>query len=59
MRIVSENKSQTRNTQENRAINRATQKIQGYNITLITTQVQDAIKQSKNNHSWGPDKLNT
>ena len=38
--------------------NRATHKIQGYNITLTTTQVQDAIKQSKNNNSQGPDKLN-
>ena len=40
----------------NRSINRATQKIQGYNITLTTTQVQEAIKQSKNNYSQGPDK---
>ena len=28
----------------NRSINRATHKIQGYNITLTTTQVQEAIK---------------
>ena len=42
----------------NRYINRATQKIQGHNITLTTTQVQEAIKQSKNNNSHGPDKLN-
>ena len=42
----------------NRYISRATQKIQGYNITLTTTQVQEAIKQSKNNNSQGPDKLN-
>ena len=36
----------------------ATQNIQGYNITLTTSQVQEAIKQSKNNSSQGPDKLN-
>ena len=30
----------------NRSIDRATQNIQGYNITLTTTQVQEAIKQS-------------
>ena len=42
----------------NRSINRATHKIQGYNITLTTTQVQEAIKQSKNNNSQCPDKLN-
>ena len=42
----------------NRHINRATHNIQGYNITLITSQVQEAIQQSKNNHSQGPDKLN-
>ena len=41
----------------NRYINRTTQKIQGYNITLITTQVQEA-KQSKNKNSNGPDKQN-
>ena len=40
----------------NRYTNRATHKIQGYNITLTTTQVQEAIKQSKNNNSQGPDK---
>ena len=28
------------------------------NITLTTTQVQEAIHQSKNNNSQGPDKLN-
>ena len=37
----------------NRHINRAT-----HNITLTTSQVQEAIKQSKNNNSQGPDKLN-
>ena len=42
----------------NRHINRATHNIQGYNITLTTSQVQKAIKQSKNNNSQGPDKLN-
>ena len=31
---------------------------QGYNISLTTSQVQEAIKQSKNNNSQGPDKLN-
>ena len=30
----------------NRSIDRATQNIQGYNITLTTSQVQEAIKQS-------------
>ena len=47
-----------RNTHKNRHINRATHNIQGYNITLTTSQVQEAIKQSKNNNSQGPDKLN-
>ena len=42
----------------NRHINRATHNIQGYNITLTTSQVQEAIKQSKNTNSQGPDKLN-
>ena len=42
----------------NRHINRTTHNIQGYNITLTTSQVQEAIKQSKNNNSQGPDKLN-
>ena len=42
----------------NRHTNRATHNIQGYNITLTTSQVQEAIKQSKNNNSQGPDKLN-
>ena len=41
----------------NRHTNRATRKIQGYNITLTTPQVQEAIKQSKNNNSQGPHKL--
>ena len=42
----------------NRSINRAIHTIQGYNITLTTTQVQEARKQSKNNNVQGPDKLN-
>ena len=42
----------------NRHINRATHNIQGYNITFTTSRVQEAIKQSKNNNSQGPDKLN-
>ena len=42
----------------NKSINRPTQPIQGYNITLTTTQVQEAIKQSKYNNSQGRDKLN-
>ena len=51
----------TNNTQhrrQNRYINRATQKIQGHNITLTTSQVQETIKRSKNSNSQGPDKLN-
>ena len=32
--------------------------MQGYNIALNTSQVREAIKQSKNNNSQGPDKLN-
>ena len=39
-------------------MNRETHTIQGYSITLLTTQVQEAIKQSKNNNSQGPNKLN-
>ena len=42
----------------NRSINKATQKIQGYNITLTTTQVQEAMQQRKKNNSQSPDKLN-
>ena len=42
----------------NKSIDRATQNIQGYNLTLTTSQVEDAIKQSKNNNSQGPDQLN-
>ena len=29
-----------------------------HNITLTTSQVQETLKQSKNNNSQGPDKLN-
>ena len=42
----------------NRYINRATHKIQVYNITLTTSQVQEAVKLRKNNNSQGPDKVN-
>ena len=42
----------------NISINRSTHKTQGYNITLTTTRVQEAIKQSKNSKSQGTDKLN-
>ena len=42
----------------NRSIERDIHTIQGYNITLTTTHVQEAIKLSKNNNSQGPDKLN-
>ena len=42
----------------NISIDRVTQNIQGYNITLTTSQVQEAIKQNKNNNSQGPDRLN-
>ena len=45
-------------TPKNRHINRATHNIQGYNMTLTTSQVQVVIKQSKNNNSQGPNKLN-
>ena len=41
----------------NRSINRATHTIQGFSITLTSTQVQEVIKQGKNNNSQGPDKL--
>ena len=42
----------------NSFIDRATLNIQGYTITLTTSQVQEALEQSKNNNSQGPDKLN-
>ena len=41
-----------------RSINRAAYTIQGYHTTLTTTQVQEALKQSKNNNSQSLDKLN-
>ena len=41
-----------------RYTNRTPHKVQGYSITLTITQVQEAIKQSINNNSQGPDKLN-
>ena len=43
----------------NICINRATHKIQGYNITLTTTHFQAAIQQSQNDNSQDPDKLKT
>ena len=59
LQIVSPNISQHCQTHKTDiSINRATHKIQGYNITLTTTKVQAAIKQSKNYNSQGPDKLN-
>ena len=42
----------------NRSTDRATQNIPGYNVTLTTTHVQEAIKQRQNNNSQSPDKLN-
>ena len=45
-------------TFNNKIATTPTHNIQGYNITLTTSQVQEAIKQSKNNNSQGPDKLN-
>ena len=41
----------------NRHIDRKTLKLQTTNITLTTTQVQAAIKQSRNNNSTWPDKV--
>ena len=41
---------QTRNTQDKQIYTQINTNIQGYNITLTTTQVQEAIKQSKNNN---------
>ena len=42
----------------NRHMDRKTLKLQTTNLTLITTQIQAAIKHSKNNNSTGPDKVN-
>ena len=50
--------TETRTHKTNRSIDRATQNIQGYNITHTTSQVHEAIKQRKNNNPQGPDKLN-
>ena len=47
---------QARNTQNKRTHWQSN--IQGCNITLTTSQVQESIKPSKNNNSQGPDKLN-
>ena len=62
MLIVSPNNSQTlsstQHTKQTDTLTEQTHNIQGYNITLTTSQVQKAIKQSKNNNSQGPDKLN-
>ena len=41
----------------NRSIDRAVHKLPKHTITLTTTQVQEAIKHSKNNNSLGPDNL--
>ena len=61
MRIVSPNihkHCQTRTYKTNRYIDKATQNIHGYNITLTSSQVQEAIKQNKYNNSQGPNELN-
>ena len=61
---MTSNTTQTPNSKSERNLiilshlNRATHNIQGYNITLTTFQVQEGIKQSKNNNSQGSDKLN-
>ena len=49
---------QTRNTQYKDIHQQSNAQIQGYSITLTKTQVQEAIKLSKNNNSQGPDILN-
>ena len=57
--IVSPNNSQTlSSTQHTKQTDTLTEQHTTYNITLTTSQVQEAIKQSKNNNSQGPDKLN-
>ena len=45
-------------TQHTKQTDTLTEQHTTYNITLTTSQVQEAIKQSKNNNSQGPDKLN-
>ena len=58
MRIVSPNNSRTlSNTQHTKQTDPSTWQHIKY-IILTTTQVQEALKQSKNNNSQGPDKLN-
>ena len=60
MRIVSQNHSQTlSNTQppNNQIHWQSNTNIQGYNITLTTSHVQEANKISNYNNSHGPDKL--
>ena len=52
------NHCQARNTQNKQTHLQSNTQHKGYNITLTTSQVQEAIKQSKNNNSQGPDKLN-
>ena len=46
------------NTQHEKQNDPLTGQHKTYNITLTTSQVQEAIKQRKNNNSLGPDKLN-
>ena len=41
-----------------RSIDRSIHKLRGHTISLTTHQIQEAIKQSKNNNSQRPDKLN-
>ena len=59
LQIASPNHSQTPSNMQHK---KQTDPLSGqhttYNITLTTSQVQEAIKQSKNNNSQGPDKLN-
>ena len=46
------------NTQHTKQTDTLTEQHTTYNITLTASQVQEAITQSKNNNSQGPDKLN-
>ena len=46
------------NTQHTKQTDPLTGQHKTYNITLTTSQVQEAVKQSKNNNSQAPDKLN-
>ena len=52
------NHTQTHCKLFHQTIHKHATQIQGYNITLTTTQVQEAIKQSKSNNSQGPNKVN-